>query len=404
MFGSLSWKNLWRNKLRSLITIASVFFAVVLSVVLTAIQKGAMQNLVKDVVGFYSSYIQVHKKGYYDNQTLDNMLVVSDSLIDAVKQQKNVVLVSPRIETFVLASTGQNTQGCMLTGIMPSKESELIKLRQKVKSGNYMSDDEPGVMISEGLANKLGLQVGDTVMLLGQGYQGATAAGRYPVRTLLTFGSPQLNDRLMFMPVKQAQSLLSAGNMATTLVVSVDDTKSLQQIQSGIEHHLPAGYEVINWQQMQPEIDQMVKTKEGSEIIIVLLLYALVSFGIFATLLMMMAEREYELGMLFAIGMKKAQLARMVALESVFVSAIGCVAGLVVSIPLVFYLHVHPITFGGQMKKMYENFGFEAVIPASITPSIFYEQVIIIGLVSLALSAYPMYKIFSMNALKAMRK
>jgi ABC-type antimicrobial peptide transport system permease subunit len=155
---------------------------------------------------------------------------------------------------------------------------------------------------------------------------------------------------------------------------------------------------------MIPDIVATVKSKESSEMIITLLLYLLVSFGMFATLLMMMAERRFELGMLMAIGMKKAQLAFMVMLESIFVSLVGCALGLAASIPMVFFWASHPIRFAGDLKNMYEKMGFEAIIPMATTAFIFYRQAIIILAVSLILSAYPLYKIFSMNALKAMRK
>ena len=86
MLFKLAWRNLWRNKYRTMITVASVFFAVVLSVLLTSIQRGAMQTLVKGIVGFYSSYIQVHKKGYFDEQTLDNVMELNDSLVASIRK------------------------------------------------------------------------------------------------------------------------------------------------------------------------------------------------------------------------------------------------------------------------------------------------------------------------------
>src|ERR1700722_14923826 len=114
MIFKLAWRNLWRNKTRTLITVASVFFAVVLSVLITSIQKGTMENIVKDIVNFYSSYIQVHKKGYSDEKTLENVIDVNDTLLSKIKQQNGVALVSPRLEAFLLASTGESTDGCMM--------------------------------------------------------------------------------------------------------------------------------------------------------------------------------------------------------------------------------------------------------------------------------------------------
>jgi putative ABC transport system permease protein len=404
MLFKLAWRNLWRNKYRTLITVASVFFAVVLSVLINSFQKGSMDNLVKNVVGFYSSYIQVHKKGYFDDQNLGNVLELNDTLLPNILANKDVLRASPRIETFVLASTGQNTEGCMMTGIVPSQEKELIQLGKKVTGGTYMDDTASGLMIASGLARKLNVKLNDTLILLGQGYQGATAADRYIIKTIITLGSPQLNDRSLFLPLKEAQQFLSAEHKATSIVVAIDDLQTVDVVRKQITNHLSSYYEAITWREMIPDIVETVKSKEGSELIITLLLYLLVSFGIFATLLMMMAERRFELGMLMAIGMKKSQLAFMVMLESIFVSLVGCALGLAVSIPLVLFGAAHPIRFVGPTKEIYERLGFEAILPLSTTPSIFYKQAIIITVISLILSAYPLFKIYSLNALKAMRK
>lgn len=404
MIFKLAWRNLWRNKSRTGITIASVFFAVLLSVMLTAIQRGAMQNLMKGVVSFYSSYIQVHKKGYFDEQTLDNVLDLNGGAMATIKAQKNVTLVSPRLESFALGSTGESTEGCMVVGILPSNEKNLIQLAKKVKSGTYMADTDTGIMIAEGLANKLNLKVNDTLVLLGQGYEGVTAAAKYPVRTILSYGSPQLNSHLLYMPLWQAQQFLSADDKATSLVISVSDENLVNEIKSGLQKSLPSGYEVITWQQMIPDIVQLVKSKEASEFVVVLLLYMLVSFGIFATLLMMMNERKFEMGMLMGIGMKKGKLAQMILLETIFVSVVGCIAGLAASIPVAYFFKSHPLHFGGQLKQMYESLGFEATIPTSTDPSIFYNQFVTIIIISLLLGIYPVFRIFRMNALNAMKK
>lgn len=404
MLFKLAWRNLWRNSNRTLITVASVFFAVVLSVYISAIQRGAMQNLVKGVVGFYTSYIQVHKSGYFNDQTLDNVLELNDSLVSAIKAQQNVGHVSPRLETFALGSSGDNTEGCMVAGILPSEEKYLIQLSRKVTAGTYMADKDTGLMVAEGLARKLNLHINDTIVLLGQGYQGVTAVGKYAVKTILSFGSPQLNSHLLFMPLWQSQQFLSAEGKATSLVVSVNEERLVSDVKSGLKAKLSNKYEVIDWREMIPDILQLVKSKQSSEYIVTILLYMLVSFGMFATLLMMMSERKYEMGMLLAIGMKKGLLARMIILETIFVSIVGCAAGLMASIPLVYFFAKHPIRFGGQVRKMYESLGFEALIPTATDADIFFRQVLIIAIISLMLGIYPVMRILRMNVLNSMRK
>ena len=78
----MAWKNIWRNRNRTIITTSSIFFAVILSVLTTSLQQGAFDNLVKNVVSFYTGYIQVHKAGYWDEQILDNSFESNDKVED----------------------------------------------------------------------------------------------------------------------------------------------------------------------------------------------------------------------------------------------------------------------------------------------------------------------------------
>jgi ABC-type antimicrobial peptide transport system permease subunit len=107
--------------------------------------------------------------------------------------------------------------------------------------------------------------------------------------------------------------------------------------------------------------------------------------------------------MLIALGMKKWQLARMVLFESVFITLTGCLAGILVSIPLVWWLAKHPIRIGGDVAEIYERFGFEAVFPASLTPSIFWNQALAVLVIGLLLSLYPVVKVLSLKPVEAMR-
>ena len=135
-------------------------------------------------------------------------------------------------------------------------------------------------------------------------------------------------------------------------------------------------FEVMTWEQMMPEIKQHIETDTNNMKVIQAILYLLVSFGIFGTLLMMMAERRYELAMLIAIGMKKYKLSILLLIESIMTVVLGCVIGIAVSIPVVYYYYIHPIRLSGEAAKTYEDFGFEAVFPTSIHSDHFINQAI----------------------------
>ncbi len=404
MLFTLAWRNLWRNRSRTLITMASVFFAVLLSVFTMSLQKGVWDNLTKNVVSFYAGYAQIHLSGYWDEQVLDNSFSYSDSLNQIVLQQPHITGTTPRLESFALASSEQSTKGSIVVGVDPEKENMVTKLENKLIDGKFIQLSDTAVLVAEGLAKKLQLGVTDTIVLIGQGYHGSTAAGKYPIKGIVKFASPELNAGIVYLPLLEAQNLYGAPGMLTSLVLSLDDPSNLNKVVSNLRPIIGNAYEVMPWQEMMPEIQELIRTKEGSTYIIIGILYLLVAFGIFGTLLMMTAERRYEFGMLMAIGMKRKRLAWVVLVESLLVTITGCLVGVLVAIPLVSYLHTHPIRFSGQMAEMYEGFGFEPIIPTVFSPPVIIEQTVIVTCIALVLSLYPLVKVFTLNEVEAMKR
>jgi ABC-type lipoprotein release transport system permease subunit len=346
----------------------------------------------------------VHHIGYWKEQNLENTFSLSDSLMTKVLQTPGVQHCTPRIEAFALFSSGEKTKGCMVTGIAPESEDLVTRLKSKLVGGEYLNDSSRQLLVGEGLAKRLGASIGDTLVLLGQGYFGSTAAGKFALGGLLHFGSPDLNDRLVFMPLGLAQEWLDAPGMATTLVVSPDKPSNNATAAMNLRHILSTNeFEVMRWEEMIPEIEEHIRTDTASSKIVLGVLYLLISFGIFATLLMMLIERRREFGMLVALGMKKAQLARVVLAESVLLTLTGCFAGLLLSLPVVWWLREHPIRMGGETAKIYEKFGFEAVFPTAFEPRIFLEQAVIVLSVGLVLAIYPVVNVLRLKPVEAMR-
>lgn len=400
----MAWKNLWRNKSRTLITIAAIFFAVILSVMASSLKTGIFDNLVKNVVSFYTGYIQVHKKGYQDEQVLDNSFPASAHTENQILAQENISAITPRLESFALASSQDITKGCMIAGISPGTEDKITSLKNKLVQGNYLYSDENATLLSQGLAQRLKLGVDDTIVLIGQGYHGSTAAGKYPIKGILKFGSPQLNDKILFMPLKTAQDFFSADNMLTSYILSTKNVNDLERNAANINTVLGNEYEVMTWGELMPDIKQHIQADSNNMRVVQWILYLLICFGIFSTLLMMIAERKYEMGMLVAIGMKKINLALLFLTESIITVLVGCVTGIMVSIPLIFHLNRNPIRIGGETAKAYERFGFEAVFPTSTAASNFIYQGIIVLIIGLVLSLYSLYKVIRLNPVVAMKK
>ena len=404
MIFTLAWRNLWRNKRRTLITAASVFFAVILATSMRSLQSGVTQKMVENVVSFYSGYVQVHKDGYWDDQNLENSFEALPAIHQTVTTHPMVAEVAPRLESFALASYGEYSEPCMVVGIDPIKENELTALKTKLKVGEYFLGDATSAVIADGLAEELSLEVGDTLVLIGQGYHGVTAAGKYAISGMVHFGNPDLNKRLVYLPLADAQEFYGAYGRLTSYALVLNEPTVAQKVTQDLRSEVNTeDYEVMDWREMMPEMQQLLDADKGKGVMFMGILYTIVAFGIFGTVLMMIAERKYELGVMLAVGMKRKLLSRMLVAETVLVSMLGVIAGLIASLPIVSYFHYNPIPLTEEMKKAYAEFGFEAVLPFALDGGIFLAQASTVLVFALLISLYPAWKIRTIDPVKAMR-
>jgi len=407
MIFKLAWRNLWRNKRRTFITAASVFFAVLLAIVMNSLQTGAYERMIHNVVSFYTGYVQLHQQGYWDEQTLENSFAQSDSLKHLIQTQKHVTQVVPRLESFALASSSALTKGCLVVGIDPENEHQLTRLGDNVVAGDYLDaqSSQPRALVATGLAEKLDLQEGDTLILLGQGYRGVSAAGKYAISGLVQFGSPELNQTMVYLPLDEAQYMYGAYQRLTSYVLQIAQPDQTPEIVARLENKLSSeAYEVMSWREMMPEVVQMMKADKAGNVITLAVLYLIIAFGMFGTVLMMLAERKHELGIMLAIGMKKAQLGFMLTIELFLIAVLGIFLGMITSLPILIYFHHNPIHMGAAAEEAYATFGMEAVLPASLQPGIFFTEALTVLIFTLLIITYPYIKILRMKPLTAMHR
>ncbi len=401
----LAWRNIWRNRRRTFITMGSVFFAVILSTLMVSIKEGMYSRMIDSMVGAYSGYVQVHSNGYWEDKSLDESMVLSDSLIQAVSATKGVTGYIPRIESFALAASDEVTKGSLVVGIDPGLEKEHSNMHERVSEGEYLNENDNSVLVGAGLAKYLKLGIGDTIVLLGAGYHGISAAGKYPIKGIVKFGSPELSKQLVILPLKEAQWFYGTENMISSLIVAVDDPDNAAPITKRLKSLLSENYEVMDWKEMNPEMVNLIKNERTEGWVFMFILYMVIGFGIFGTMLMMIAERMHEFGVLIAVGMKRINLAVMVLTEVIIISLMGAFAGMIGAFPVCSYWYFNPIQFDteGDMGKMYEEYGLEPVLQASLDPNVFLQQGVIVALLAIAIAIYPFLKINRIDAIEAMR-
>lgn len=376
--------------------------AVFLSNFMVSINEGMFNHMLDNMTRSFLGHIQVHQNGYWDDPILDNCMEQDTELEEKLLAAKHVKSVSPRFESFALGSFGIKTRGTMVIGVNPESEKSLMDLDARIVEGRSITSNEQGIVIGNKLANYLGMQLGDTLVLIGQGYHGVSAAGKYEVVGFLQMPSPSLNGNLVVMPLSVAQYLYSGEGLLTgyTLVVS-DLEKAHTEVVTTADK---SQHEVMTWLELMPEMVQMKTTKIAGTYIYVGIQYLIAVFGIIATVLMMMAERSFEFGVMLSVGMSRASLMLMMGIETLLISTLGVITGTAVSYPFLLYLKVNPVSLAGTTGDAMLEMGFEPLMITSTDPNIFFTNGFLLFIISCLIVLYPTYNIWKMNAVKAMHK
>lgn len=400
----IAWRNLWRNKRRTLITTASIFFGVFLAVLMSSMQEGSYSSMIDNVVKFYSGYIQVQHKDYWDKKTVNNSFENHSNLIDDVKSIKEITNHTYRLESFSLVASENITQGAVVVGIEPDEENKVTNLEKWVaEGGQYLKAGEDGVLVGKLLAQHLKIGVGDTLVIIGQGYHGVGAAGKYPVKGILELPSPTLSKTFIYMDIGLAQELYSAPNRYTSLILMIDNPQDLAAASDKLKSTIQEPLTVMTWAEMQPELVQMIDSDRAGGVLMIGILYIVIGFGIFGTLMMLMAERKREFGVMVAVGMGKMKLLTIVLYETLFMGLLGILSGFAFSLPIIGYMSYNPIPLVGDAAQWMIDMGIEPVLAFSMMPIVFGRQAIVVSIMILIVALYPITFIRKLKVISALR-
>lgn len=406
MIFKIAWRNIYRNKKRSLITITSVFAALLLIILMRALQFGFYDKLIETVVESYAGYVEIHADGFWDNQSLDNSMQVDQQLLDDIQSVEGVENIVQRLQTFSLISVGEKTKGGVINGINLSEEQKITDWNKKMVSGSFdLSDNE--IIIAKGIAEFFDISENDTLILYGQGYRGMMAAGKYPVKGVIDLKNPDLNKIGLFMTMESVRNYVSSDEISTHIIIGKEKYYDEGKIVEDLGLILSDDYEVMTWKETLPEIEQTITADSAGGLIMAFILYVIVVFGMFGTVLMMTEERKYEFGVLISIGMSRIRLFGIILVETIILSMAGVVLAVMVTYPISIYYNINPIDMailmGDGAVQMIEEMGFSPMIPMSISWDIPLSHSLVIFIFSLLISIYPAIKISKLNPVKSMK-
>ncbi|MGD8406302.1 MAG: ABC transporter permease [Anaerolineales bacterium] len=333
----MSFRNLARNKRRSLFSALAIALGAALLLFMSATIRGEMRGSLDLTINLYSGHLQIHAKDYKDsNMSLKraDMIESPAEIAQQIQGIQQVKAASPRLNASGVLAFKNETIGIQIIGIDPSSATNAI-YREGLVAGNFLTaDDREGVLIGLPLAESLDLNVGDSIDLILNTSEGNTDEQQFTIRGIYTTDTPGYDKATIFMPLEKAQTITRTENFASMIYILLNNMDDTAAVKAAIQ---APGYVVEDWQEMNKLLIIVEQLSNAMMFFFNLMVLGVTSTVIMNTLLMAVYERTREMGILGALGMKGRQIKALFLTEASLLAIGGVLIGLMIGVPLVLY-------------------------------------------------------------------
>ncbi len=401
----MAWRNLWRHKRRTWLTVGAMIFSNLLLVFMISLQFGSYRMMIDNTLKSYTGHMQVQLEGYNDDSKIRNSFDNIIPLAEQLRQTLNTSRVAARGVAFAMTSSEMRSYGLQIVGVEPGYEPEVSTLSGLLKKGQFFSgNNAEEIIIGSILARNLRVDIGAELTLLGSGRDGSFAAGVVLVTGIFESGSNDVDRSMAQIPLGYFQSLFSMGNQGHNIVINAEDLSLVDVLQSKVSHVIASRKELVllDWNQLQPGLQQAIQADMFSAWFMYAILIVLVAFSVLNTQLMSVLERTREFGIMMALGVKPVRLGALVITETTLMSTLGLAIGAGLGALLAYYLSLVGFSYPG-MEEMAGKFNLpDRMYPSLSLLSVFLGPCIVF-ICSLLASVYPALRLFFLHPVSAMR-
>jgi putative ABC transport system permease protein len=410
MLRAIAWRNLWRNKLRSSIIMAALSIGIIGAVEMDGYMTGLTNQRVDAAIANEVSDIQLHNPGFLLNQETKYLIPHAGEKADKIRKIANVKAVSVRLKGAAMASSANAGAGISINGVVPDDEYRVSDLHDHIIEGTYLSNKQkiPAV-IGQKLAQKLNIGISDKIIVTMTDTTGTITNGAFLVVGIYKTSNTDFDKSNVFVTRKDLAKLIGyptrAGDEIAILLNSSQQTKAVTKKLNTLFSAEVKSHKLIiqSWDQIQPLLKSMVDMMNYFSYLFLIIVLAALTFAIINTMLMSMMERTREIGMLIALGMNKRKIVRMVMLETIFLSIIGALVGLVISILLVDYLSIHGLDLSSFAKGL-NSIGYSSTVYFQVNREFYFTTVIVVVLLAIIASIPAMMRALKLQPATAIRE
>lgn len=400
----MAWRNIWRNKMRSIIIILSITIGLFAGIAVLALYKGMMKSRVRTVIDAEVGHLQLHDSSFKKDYDPGFVLLNGAEVMKSINSIPGIKLVAPKSITNGMLGTTTGSAGVQINGIVPKLEYEASQLKKKIVEGKeFDSSRRNEIIIGKKLSKRMKLKVGSKLVLTFTDTAGAIVSGAFRVAAIYQSDNAPLDERNVYVNLHDLGSLLTTGDVFHEMVVLLQNDDKADEVKNQLQQKFP-DLQVETWKEISPETDLLVKTtNQYSYIIMVIIMFAL-AFGIINTMLMAILERTKEIGMMVALGTSKLKVFLLVLAETFFLTLAGTPIGLLVGWLASSYFNKNGLDLSGMGREMMSSFGFGTMIYPEFPTDKLAGVMLIVFVTAFVSCLFPAMKALKLQPVEALRR
>ena len=396
----ISWRNIWRNKLRSLVVIFSIVFGLLGGIIIIAMSYGLNEERMNNAVDTYLSHIQIHNNLFSEDYNIKHTINNLDAIEKAINQDERVVSYSKRIVLNGMLSNSNGSYGIQVKGIDPDEEIKVTNTYEKIIDGEYFrSKRDNTILVGKKLADKLNLKLKSKVVITFQDENYELTSLLYRVEGIFRSGNSRYDEMNVFVKNKSIIKNLPGFNGYHEMPILLSDIELRGEVKKDL---IPLSSDNIveGWDDISKELAYANEMLSAVLYIFIMIILSGLSFGVVNTMLMAILERRKEIGMLMSIGMNRYKIFMMISFETIFLSLIALPFGLITSYLIVEYYSVVGIDLS-VVEAGLENFGVGTRLYFKVPNEEYFYVSLMVFVISIFSSIFPSIRALKINPVEA---
>lgn len=359
---TLAWRNIWRNKVRSLLIMSSVALGLFAGIFVLALYEGMLRARVRTVIDREVAHLQIHHPKFKEDYDPAFVLGSRDSLLRTLSGITGIRHVAWRSVTQAMLATATGSAGVQMLGVLPADENRASGLADKLVEGSNLEPDRRNaILVGRKLADKMKLKLGSKVVLTFTDRDQNITAGAFRVTGIYKTDNAPLDELQVYVNHRTLNEYLAIGDRGHEVAVILDDDNLVEPIKQTLVQLLP-GYSIKTWKENSPETDYMVTSVDQFSYIIIVIIMIALAFGIINTMLMAVLERTHEIGMLAALGMNRPSVFKLILTETILLTVAGVPVGFLITLATVGHFSNAGIDISSFSGAAMSGFGFSSMI------------------------------------------